>query len=84
MKGINQIRWSHGLRKLLGMEEEVTDQELVEAPQEDDILLASLTVKQWWVILKRSKIGELLEVASTGDAKLLRAYLKILGVFLED
>ena len=83
MKGVNQIRWSKGLRELLGLGAEVSDRELVEAPLEDDILLASLTVKQWGVILKRDKRGELLEVASTGDAKLLRSYLMALGVFLE-
>ena len=83
MKGVNQIRWSKGLRELLGLGAEVSDRELVEAPLEDDILLASLTVKQWGVILKREKRGELLEVASTGDAKLLRSYLMVLGVFLD-
>jgi hypothetical protein len=84
MKGVNQIRWSPGLRELLGLGEQVSDHELVEAPMEDDILLASLTVKQWGVILKREKRGELLEVASTGDVKLLRSYLFAFGVFLED
>jgi len=83
MKGVNQIRWSRGLRELLGLGAEVSDQEFVEAPLEDDVLLASLTLKQWGVILKREKRGELLEVASTGDARLLRSYLLSLGVFLE-
>jgi hypothetical protein len=83
MKGVNQIRWSRGLRKLLAMGAEVTDQELVEAPMEDDRVLASLTLKQWGLILKREKRGELIEVASTGDAGLLRAYLMALGIHLE-
>ena len=82
MKGVNQIRWSPGLRDLLGLGAQPSDQELVEAPLEDDVLLASLTLKQWGVILKRDKRGELLEVASTGDANLLRSYLLALGVFL--
>jgi hypothetical protein len=83
MKGVNQIRWSRGLRELLNLGAEVTDRELVEAPLEDDVILAALTVKQWGVILKRERRGELLEVASTGDAGLLRSYLLALGVFLD-
>jgi hypothetical protein len=50
---------------------------------EDDRVLASLTLKQWGLILKREKRGELIEVASTGDAGLLRAYLMALGIHLE-
>jgi hypothetical protein len=84
MKGVNQIRWSRGLRKLLGMGEEVTDQELVEAPMESEVVLASLTLAQWGIILKRGKRGELMEVASLGDRHELRVYLKAIGVNLVD
>jgi hypothetical protein len=83
MKGVNQIRWSRGLRDLLSMGQEVTDLELVEAPMEDDRVLASLSFKQWGIILKHDKRGVLLEVASTGDAGLLRSYLMTLGIHLE-
>lgn len=84
MKGVNQIRWSQGLRSKLGLKQELTDEELVGAMEEDDRILAQLTLKQWHVILKRNKVGELIEVASTGERGLLRAYLLSLGVALAD
>jgi hypothetical protein len=82
MRGVNQIRWSPGLRRLLGLGIQPTDAELVEAVEEDDRLLASLTLKQWGIVLKREKRGELIEVASSGDHGLLRAYLLSLGIVL--
>lgn len=84
MKGVNQIRWSPGLRELLGLKQELTDEEIVGAMEEDDRILAQLTLKQWHVILKRNKVGELIEVASSGERGLLRAYLLSLGVALAD
>jgi hypothetical protein len=84
MKGVNQIRWSRGLRKLLSLGVEVSDQELVEAPMESEILLAQLTFEQWGIILKRDKRGELLEVASQGSRDDLRVYLKAIGICLVD
>ena len=81
MKGVNQLRWSPKLRSLLGLGQQPTDGELVEAPEETDRLLASLTLKQWGVILKREKRGELLEVASTGSAEQLQIYLVTVGVY---
>lgn len=84
MKGVNQIRWSPGLRKLLSLGVEASDQELVEAPMESDVLLASLNLKQWSIILKRDKKGELLEVASSGSRSDLVVYLRVMGISLAD
>jgi hypothetical protein len=83
MRGVNQIRWSKGLRKLLGLGLDVTDSELVESPEEDDSILAQLTIDQWKIILKHDKRGELLAVADTGDKNKLRVWLMAMGVFLE-
>lgn len=83
MKGVNQIRWSPKLRERLGIGKAVTDKELVEAPGEADRLLALIHFRQWQMILNHEKVGQLLEVASTGDAELLRAWLLAIGVTLE-
>jgi aromatic ring-cleaving dioxygenase len=80
MKGISQLRWSPGLRRLLAMGEQPTDAELVEAPEEADIILAQLTLPQWREVLKQEKRGELLEVASTGDPIILVHYLEAIGI----
>lgn len=80
MKGVSQLRWSPGLRKLFALGQQPSDEELIESPEESDVLLASLTLKQWAIILKQERRGQLLEVASTGKAELLNNYLKAVGV----
>lgn len=75
MKGVNQIRWSRGLRRLLSLGEPAADAELVDRPEVDDILLASLTLFQWRLVLKRDLRGELLEAAAAGDRDRLLAWL---------
>ena len=81
MKGVHQLQWSTRIREMLELGKLPTDEELVDAPEDTDRLLASLTLKQWGVILKREKRGELLEVASTGSAEQLQTYLVAVGVY---
>jgi hypothetical protein len=84
MKGVNQIRWSPGLRNRLGLGAVVSDQELVERPEEFDIVMARLRYDQWKIIFQNDKRGELLEVASSGDVELLRSWLCGLGIVIDD
>lgn len=63
-KGKRQLVWTRDLRRLLNIEEEKTDQELAEQIEETAELLGLITPKQWKLILKYNKRGEVLLCAS--------------------
>lgn len=81
LKGERQLWWSQGLRSLLGLEKEQTDEE-VAAEQVDDgaILLAQLNSDDWEAILKNDARAELLQVASSGDVEQVYTFLERLGL----
>jgi hypothetical protein len=64
-KGRKQLVWSKGLRKLLGMGEEPTDEELAESLPDGLMHLARLTPDEWRAIIRADIRGELLDFAST-------------------
>ena len=74
-KGRHQLQWSRGLRALLGLTKEASDQELAERAEQDAALLAMLSLKQWRIILAHDARGEVLEVAHSGDVGKLRAFV---------
>lgn len=74
-KGRHQLQWSRGLRKMLGLGVELTDKELAEATEQDAVLLAQISLAQWRVILANDARGELLEIAHSGDASAVRAFV---------
>lgn len=79
-KGHKQLSWSKGLRKrLLGNEQEKTDEELAREQQEDAVLLGRLTRAQWRVVLANDARGELLEVARSGDWQQVQTFLTEIG-----
>jgi hypothetical protein len=79
-KGRHQLTWSAGLRKrLLGEEQEKTDEELAAEEREEAVLLGRLTRRQWRVVLANDVRGELLEVAHGGDWQQVEAFLVSLG-----
>lgn len=82
LKGQRQLYWSRGLRELLGLAEEKSDQDLAEEQSEVAIILATLTWEQWRVVLGNDARADLLLVASSGDASAVRSWLVGLGVVL--
>jgi hypothetical protein len=83
-KGRKQLFWSKGLRALLGLVvEEKDDQEIVEEIVEDAVILAQLDLAAWRIVLANDVRGELLDVASSGDAEKVRLFLGSLGVRLQ-
>lgn len=77
-KGRKQLSWSKGLRSLLALDVELTDEEIAAQIEEGSFLLGSLTPEQWKVVLSANKRGELLEVAKTsGLAGVLKFIEKI-------
>lgn len=82
MKGARQLRYSPGLRELLGLDaEEQSDEELAqEIVDIGDKLLAALSWSQWRVILANDARAELLKVADSGDVYQVNAFLSLLGI----
>ena len=71
------------LAAILGLvAREQTDEELVAAAIEDAVVLAVLGLPQWRVVLANDARGELLDIASSGDAAGVVAFLESLSVSL--
>lgn len=83
-KGRSQLQWSRGLRGLLHLDEEISDEELALREEEESIVLAQLTRRQWEIILGNDARMELLLVAESamrgGDPGLLHRWLADLGI----
>lgn len=69
--GRRQLYWSNGLRKLLELSREMTDEELANAPEDErSVLLATLTTEQWKAIRRFKQEAHILTVAEA-NAELL-------------
>jgi hypothetical protein len=79
-KGKKQLVWSRGLRAALGLDIELTDEELAKKTDEPSVLLAILSLAQWRAVLGNDLRGELLKVADSGDAAKVAAFINSLGV----
>ena len=70
--GRRQLYWSNGLRDLLGLSRELTDEELAaKAEDEQATVLATITIGQWRAIRRFHQEAHLLTVAE--DAPTLLA-----------
>lgn len=78
-KGKNQLYWSLGLRKLLGLGVVQSDGDVMDKIEASAILLGSLSAEDWVVVRKYGKRGEVLKVAEKGDWGVLMGYIQSLG-----
>jgi len=78
-KGKSQLKWSRHLRSLLQMDVELSDEELAKSMDKDAPLLASLSRKQWAVIVGNDARAELLTVAAAGDVGAFWTFVASLG-----
>ncbi len=78
-KGKRQLVWSRGLRDRLSLDAAPSDEELAAACEEDALLLAELTSRQWRRVLRLDARGELLEIARHGRVDALERFLVSLG-----
>lgn len=74
-KGKKQLVWSRGLRELLGLTTEISDQEIAESEDPDAELFARIPVEVWLEVAKKEKQGELLEICRSGE-NALKIYLE--------
>jgi hypothetical protein len=65
-KGRRQLLWSTGLRDLLGLEEEKTDEQLAEEVEEKAARFAIIPLAVWRVVLGRGLRGQVLAVCRQG------------------
>jgi hypothetical protein len=80
-RGKKHLVWSRGLRdRLLGDVDELTDEELANKHDQVAVVLATLTLRQWSVVVANDARAELLTVASSGDVVQLIDFLVALGV----
>ena len=79
LKGRKQLVWSHGLRKLLGLGIDQSDLEIAKRIEQDAVLLARLTLRDWRIVRDNDCRGELLEVASSGDFAMVQKFLRSIG-----
>lgn len=64
--GRRQLYWSNGLRAKLALAKELSDEEIVAKPDDEDaLILASLTVEEWKAIRRRGREADLLTVAES-------------------
>jgi len=80
-RGKKHLVWSRGLRdRLLPTVKELTDEELANQHDQVAVVLATLTLRQWSVVVGNDARAELLTVASSGDVAQLIDFLVSLGV----
>lgn len=69
--GRRQLYWSNGLRAKLELAKELSDEELVGKPDEEEAsVLATLTVEQWKAIRRKGQQAHLLTVAESAPGLL--------------
>ena len=64
-KGKRQLYWSNGLRDLLAMGEQASDEELAAVQEDSALMLAELTDEQWRAILRTKSESIVLDMAET-------------------
>lgn len=78
-KGKRQLVWSRGLRDLLGLGQEQSDEEIAKQHEQVAFVLAQMTLNQWRVVLANDARGELLEIAGSGDVGRVWLFLGAIG-----
>lgn len=69
-KGRRQLYWSNGLRELLGLSKEATDEELATMQEEKAVELAELTLEQWRAVLATRSEAAILDMAEREPDKI--------------
>ena len=77
MKGRRQLVWSNGLRALLHLGEELTDEQAADcAEDEGGLTMGVLSPLQWRLVAADGNQGRLVNVVKSGDADRLAAFLE--------
>lgn len=76
-KGKRQLTWSNGMRDYLGLDDEKTDEQLLDELEivERGEVVATINLAQWRTILKHNYRGHVLKLARANDIKLLQEFI---------
>lgn len=79
-KGKSHLKWSKGLREILGLTaEEKTDEEVMNEYDGNAFVMATLTKSVWVFILQNDLRAEVLNIASKGSQAELKRFFEGLG-----
>lgn len=79
-KGSRQLYWSRGLRASLGLDQEITDQALVDRPDDEKSLwLAELSTKDWKAIRRANAESAVLDAAESSQEELTAVLGQVTG-----
>ena len=78
-KGSHQLQYSRGLRALLGMEPELTD-EAIAAVEDEGVVMMSIAPAVWYSICRRELRAQLLIAAKGGNVAALQAWMDERGL----
>ena len=74
-KGVSQLRWSRGLRKLFELEPEKSDDEIVAEQEDSAKLLCHLSRDEWRYLIKTKQRATVLELAENGGSEAVARFL---------
>lgn len=80
-KGKTQLKWSRGLRDRLGLDHDLTDEELAAQVEDDAFLFASIPLEVWRLVVRFNLRGQVLEIARKGENAF---YQFLLAICMED
>lgn len=84
MKGARQLYWSNGLRKALGLIQELTDEQLAEQiTDEDSHFMGALTDEQWKAIRKAKAEAHVLTVAEAAHKTRSNYFFEVVNGYVK-
>lgn len=83
-KGKRQLVWSEGLRALLGLTDEKTDEQIARENDEAAYVLLYLTIDQWKIVVRENGRAGLLAEAAHGDRERVVAWLADYDIHVYD
>lgn len=81
--GTSWLQWTPGLRALVGLVEELSDEEIAAEEREDATPLVVLTAPQWKAVCGHKLRGQLLAEACHGDGEYLAGWLLLRSIEIE-
>ncbi|MDA0362193.1 MAG: hypothetical protein O3A45_04225 [Proteobacteria bacterium] len=75
MKGVSQLKWSRGLRKVFDLEAEKSDEEILAEQEDAAKLLCHLSREEWRHLIQSKSRATVLELAENGGSEAVARYL---------
>lgn len=76
MKGCKSLMFSRGLRKICALEDDKTDEELIEEEIERSKTVCVLSISQWKTVLKKDDRAKVLNACELGGLEAIKVFFK--------